>query len=425
MEALDEPEPRTASPLPGGYTFDVAPLDAPPELPLWARAALEAARASDADEDGGLLADCLAALVLPAVEAAARQRSGQPSEPAEAGGEAEAAAVAPVLSAREAEALALMELGYEPEVRPVRGAWSRGALGCAAALTAAPSAPAARSSSDWTPTLESPSWVPWAPRRTACTCRQARRGVSAHRPRPRPRPTLAPLRALVRSTHRRCLGGRAAHLPQVVTPEAAWGGALALQPGFEPLALLLADEGLGLPLEAEAEGVEHEGAAEADEAQADADGPPEVEVTVESGERLAALALCAEAAQLLGVAGAAGPPHDPAGDLDPSELPATSPKAALLAAALQAGDLEGAQEVAALPAMGPTRVWLVVGGDGRHHAGREAGLHAAASIAAKLERYADLVVGPGAGLLGGEHFQTRRDGAAHEAPPGSLPAVIA
>ncbi|GLC36726.1 hypothetical protein PLESTB_000789400 [Pleodorina starrii] len=69
-----------------------------------------------------------------------------------------------------------------------------------------------------------------------------------------------------------------------------------------------------------------------------------------------------------------------------------NPTVPLVAQALSAGDLEAAELAAVAPPLNPTRVWVVVGGDG--HWGREAGLVAGANIVSKLSKYQDLVVEP-------------------------------
>ncbi|EFJ40498.1 hypothetical protein VOLCADRAFT_108127 [Volvox carteri f. nagariensis] len=68
------------------------------------------------------------------------------------------------------------------------------------------------------------------------------------------------------------------------------------------------------------------------------------------------------------------------------------PTVPLVAEALATGDLAGAELAALVPPMNPTRVWVVVGGDG--HWGREAGLLAGANVISKLSKYQDLVVEP-------------------------------
>ncbi|GLI67752.1 hypothetical protein VaNZ11_012006, partial [Volvox africanus] len=81
---------------------------------------------------------------------------------------------------------------------------------------------------------------------------------------------------------------------------------------------------------------------------------------------------------------------DEEGDVDPLEYP--NPTLPLVTQALADGDLEGAELAALVPPMNPTRVWVVMGGDG--HWGREAGLVAGANVISKLAKYQDLVVEP-------------------------------
>lgn len=75
-------------------------------------------------------------------------------------------------------------------------------------------------------------------------------------------------------------------------------------------------------------------------------------------------------------------------EVDPRMYP--NPTVPLVAEALERGDVDSAELAALVPPMNPTRVWVVVGGNG--HWGREGGLRAGANIISKLLKYQDLVV---------------------------------
>ncbi|KAG2453252.1 hypothetical protein HYH02_002575 [Chlamydomonas schloesseri] len=162
-----------------------------------------------------------------------------------------------------------------------------------------------------------------------------------------------------------------------------WGGAFAELPAFRPLAAILEEAGLEAPGAAGAQEDEEE------EQEEDAYGQAEEEEgdDEEFGEadRLALAASSSSDAGASAYGDASGGGDD--------EL---SPVAAVVRqVAEDTGDDAAAVEAAAQAApLAPTRVWVVVGGDAAHHAGREAGLIAGANVLAKLGRYQDLVVEP-------------------------------
>ncbi|GIL64439.1 hypothetical protein Vafri_18360, partial [Volvox africanus] len=187
-----------------------------------------------------------------------------------------------------------------------------------------------------------------------------------------------------------------------------FGGELSQLPSFRPLAAIMEAEGVEPPTTADlqddegeaglvnweeedgfARGVARAAAAAAsrrvDRASVD-DGLDEVE-EVEAGdeEEEGAIDEDANADFLIDDDG-----DDEEGDVDPIEY--SNPTLPLVTQALAEGDVEGAELAALVPPMNPTRVWVVMGGDG--HWGREAGLVAGANVISKLSKYQDLVVEP-------------------------------
>ncbi|KXZ44478.1 hypothetical protein GPECTOR_67g318 [Gonium pectorale] len=166
-----------------------------------------------------------------------------------------------------------------------------------------------------------------------------------------------------------------------------WGGTLAELPSFRPLAAVMDDAGVTPEGAAEdADGEEAPGAlaqaamapTAAQEVEAEWDWSEE-----DAFERGVARAVEAEDA---GRAAAAAAGYDDEEDEDEDA------NASLAEEALAAGDLDAAELAAVAPPLAPTRVWIVVGGDG--HWGREAGLAAGLNVLNKLHKYQDLVVEP-------------------------------
>ncbi|KAG2428321.1 hypothetical protein HXX76_010469 [Chlamydomonas incerta] len=178
-----------------------------------------------------------------------------------------------------------------------------------------------------------------------------------------------------------------------------WGGAFAQLPAFRPLAALLDEASLapGGGAEGEEEDEDEEGEeglqgpgrlyGEDEEAERDAFEDDDDEEFGAAERRALAAASPAAGGEVYAYGG---------GGEDGDGEARLSPVAAVVRqVAADTGDDEEAMEMAAVgAALAPTRVWVVVGGDAAHHAGREAGLVAGANVLAKLGRYQDLVVEP-------------------------------
>ncbi|GIM07612.1 hypothetical protein Vretimale_11692, partial [Volvox reticuliferus] len=187
-----------------------------------------------------------------------------------------------------------------------------------------------------------------------------------------------------------------------------FGGELSQLPSFRPLAAIMEAEGIEPAASAEPQDVEGEAgmvdwededgfARGVARAAAAAASRRVVRVSADDGQEREAEEEAGEVEE--GEAGEEGAAADflvdddsdnEESDVDPSEYP--NPTLPLVTQALAEGDLEGAELAALVPPMNPTRVWVVMGGDG--HWGREAGFVAGANVISKLSKYQDLVVEP-------------------------------